>query len=247
MVLSTRRRLFFSSPKRLLIAALIVIATVFLIDRFVSPSHLPWKPLDMDAGIGLATGTKITMLALAPGDKCFDKLATAKTLSFDMAEPSKSGETCGWEKAAKLDGTNDIAFRPANVAMQCPVAAAGYIWLLDLDKKAKARFGSGLNRVFHAGTYSCRRMVGNSSGAWSEHAYANAWDVTGFELKDGTIISVWEDWRKADSDDAVRKAAFLKDARGTACKLFRVVLSPDYNAAHKDHFHLDQGPSLSCR
>jgi hypothetical protein len=28
--------------------------------------------------------------------------------------------------------------------------------------------------------------------------------------------------------------------RDGACDLFATVLSPDYNAAHRDHFHLDQ-------
>jgi len=27
----------------------------------------------------------------------------------------------------------------------------------------------------------------------------------------------------------------------------RVTLSPDYNAAHRDHFHFDMGPYSSCR
>ena len=29
-------------------------------------------------------------------------------------------------------------------------------------------------------------------------------------------------------------------ARDAACEVFGTVLSPDYNAAHADHFHLDQ-------
>ena len=35
-------------------------------------------------------------------------------------------------------------------------------------------------------------------------------------------------------------AAFLREVRDGACDLFATVLSPDYNAAHADHFHLDQ-------
>ncbi|MFN3798647.1 MAG: extensin family protein, partial [Sphingobium yanoikuyae] len=37
-----------------------------------------------------------------------------------------------------------------------------------------------------------------------------------------------------------KDAAFLRDVRDGACGLFSTVLSPDYNAAHRDHFHLDQ-------
>ena len=35
-------------------------------------------------------------------------------------------------------------------------------------------------------------------------------------------------------------AAFLREVRDGACDLFATVLSPDYNAAHADHLHLDQ-------
>ena len=54
-------------------------------------------------------------------------------------------------------------------------------------------------------------------------------------LADGTRVSVLGDW---NGDPA--RAAFLRDARASACELFGTVLSPDYNAAHADHFHLDQ-------
>jgi len=29
--------------------------------------------------------------------------------------------------------------------------------------------------------------------------------------------------------------------------MFSVVLSPDYNAAHRNHFHVDVGPWWRCR
>ncbi len=38
-----------------------------------------------------------------------------------------------------------------------------------------------------------------------------------------------------------RQALFaLREVRDGACDLFATVLSPDYNAAHRDHLHLDQ-------
>lgn len=63
---------------------------------------------------------------------------------------------------------------------------------------------------------------------------ADAIDVSGFRLADGTRIAVARDWR----DD--HRGAFLRDIRDGACKLFATILSPDYNAAHADHLHLDQ-------
>jgi hypothetical protein len=43
-----------------------------------------------------------------------------------------------------------------------------------------------------------------------------------------------------DWEDQDGKAAFLREVRDGACPLFATVLSPDYNAAHRDHFHFDQ-------
>ena len=78
-------------------------------------------------------------------------------------------------------------------------------------------------------------MYGRDDGPWSEHATGNAIDIAGFELKDGRVISILQDW---DGEEA--RARFLRVARDEACDLFGTVLSPDYNAAHRDHFHLDQ-------
>ena len=43
-----------------------------------------------------------------------------------------------------------------------------------------------------------------------------------------------------DWDDEGARGAFLKQVRDGACALFATTLSPDYNPAHADHFHLDQ-------
>jgi hypothetical protein len=99
-----------------------------------------------------------------------------------------------------------------------------------------------VSRIVHFGTYSCRNINHRTIGRRSEHASANALDVAGFVLADGTSVTVAQDW-KGDS----RKAALLRDLRDGACRFFDVVLGPDYNAAHRDHFHLDMGRYRACR
>ena len=126
--------------------------------------------------------------------------------------------------------------------MQCPLGLGVHIWAQDINSAAQAQYGSALKRVHHAGTYSCRRQNGNSSNKWSEHAFANAFDITGFELEDGRVISVLKGWSGNPDDQA-----FLRRARDSACKIFNVTLSPDFNTAHADHFHIDMGPVSTCR
>jgi hypothetical protein len=50
----------------------------------------------------------------------------------------------------------------------------------------------------------------------------------------------------ADWDGDPHRTGFLHAIRDGGCRLFRTVLSPDYNAAHGDHLHLDMGPWRDC-
>jgi hypothetical protein len=111
-----------------------------------------------------------------------------------------------------------------------------------LKPAARRHLGQEVVRVDHLGTYACRNLYNRESGRRSEHATANAIDIGGFGLADGSRVVVEADW----SGDP-RKRAFLRAARDGACGIFDVVLSPDYNEAHRDHFHLDMGANRACR
>ena len=100
---------------------------------------------------------------------------------------------------------------------------------------ATALLGSRITRIEHYGAFSCRRLYGRSEGRWSEHATGNAIDIAAFVLADGRRITVREDWMGEGA-----RARFLHRVRDGACRVFGTVLSPDYNAAHSDHLHLDQ-------
>jgi hypothetical protein len=136
----------------------------------------------------------------------------------------------------------DIGTPTTNLgAMTCPLAFAFTQWVQsDLQVPAMGEFGSPVVRVETFGTYSCRSIAG--SGRLSEHASANAVDVAAFVLRDGRRISVLAGW----SGDE-RAARFLRSVRASACRRFNTVLSPDYNADHRDHMHFDMGRGPFCR
>lgn len=128
-------------------------------------------------------------------------------------------------------------------AMTCGLGYAFTVWVQsDLQVPAMGEFGSPVVRVETMGTYNCRNINGAVGGNLSEHATANAVDVAAFVLKDGRRISVLNGW----SGDK-REARFLRSVRASACRRFNTVLSPDYNAAHRDHFHFDMGRGPYCR
>ncbi len=217
------------------------------VNRYVPPQHLVWKALDTTRPLGFATKQQLFALNLKPSKTCLS--LAQNTAGFKTADANPQRPTsgigkgvCGWDVALSVSGTNDVSFTPSETQMQCPLSVAAFLWQREVDTLARKYFNQPLAKIHHYGSYSCRRQRGNSSGQWSEHAFANAWDVAGFELKDGTHINILKDW-----DGERKKAKFLRGARNAACDIFRVTLSPDYNEAHKDHFHLDMGPTSSCR
>jgi hypothetical protein len=199
-----------------------------------NPEDMPWTELDLAHPIGAFTGRK---LAGVSGAQCRTLLERAG-VRFVALPPRNPGGQCGYENAVQFrtGGALQIAFAPRDVGTSCPVAAALALWEWHVVQPAALEhFGRKVAAIGHLGSYSCRRMYGRSEGAWSEHASANAIDIAGFRLEDGTRISLLRDWDK----DGPR-ADFLREVRDGGCKLFATVLSPDYNAAHRDHFHFDQ-------
>lgn len=227
---------------RALTALALVAMLGFLANKYIPPQHLPWRTLDVDAPIGLATKAQLLRVSLSPSSTCMTLAREAEAMKSIPADPMDGDGPCGWDVARLMYGSESVTLAPGETTLQCPLALGQYMWLREVETSARLHLGSGVAKVHHAGSYSCRRQRGNGSGAWSEHAFANALDVTGFTLEDGRVISVKTDWK---GERAAQR--FLRDVRDQGCKIFRVTLSPDYNAAHHDHFHFDMGPYSSCR
>lgn len=228
---------FLRSLRRLAILTLIAsLGLLFLLIYIVPrlpPEDLPWTPLDLDAPIGAATAGKLARIDGAACRVLLDRGGIAY-----RALPAVRRDQCGYDDgiAWASGGRRDMTYRPAGPALACPLAAALVLWERDVVAPAAARrLGARVVGIDHVGSYACRRMYGRATAAWSEHAQARALDVTGFRLSDGRRVTVSRDWTRAGP-----KRLFLHDVRDGACHLFATVLSPDYNAAHRDHFHLDE-------
>lgn len=199
------------------------------------PQDVPWTPLDLGQPIGAFTGRKLAGLGEDFG-QC-QALLTRAGVRYDRLAPVTRQDQCGYSNGVRFmpGGARTIGFSPA-LGTACPVAAGLALWEWNIvQPEAQKHFGSRVARIEHFGSYSCRRMYGRSSGDWSEHARANAVDIAAFVLADGRRISVLNDW-----EGEGEKPAFLRAVRDGACRLFATVLSPEYNAAHRDHLHLDQ-------
>jgi len=219
----------------LLILPSALIVGLFL--RFAPPQHNPFVPLDLNDRPGIASHFKLTRMHRHPA-ACFDALDASGVL-YTKLEDSLVGEVCGKYDALTLD--RSLTPYSATLAMTCVQTAVLYSWERHVARPAAVEIlGSPIARIETYGSFSCRNIAGTDRK--SQHAFANAVDISGFRLTDGRLISVETHWKNSGPE-----GEFLARVHKGACRLFSVTLGPDYNAAHRDHFHMDMGPGRTCR
>ncbi|MCW3847055.1 extensin family protein [Sphingomonas sp. LB-2] len=187
----------------------------------------------------------VTLIGPTPREtqQCFTDLQR-EDVRFSPLPDRDYGGGCVVQGAVEL---LDIGVPVTNLkGMRCGLARTFIGWVRNAVAPAAYQIlGSELVKVESFGTYSCRGIVGNGEAAAqkiSEHGLANAVDISGFVLRDDRRITVEEGWHSRDPD--VRR--FLEVIHASACKRFHTVLSPDYNAAHHNHLHLDMGKGPFC-
>lgn len=196
-----------------------------------NPQHFRHIPLDLAHDIGAATPAKLMDLARDDG-ACFAAMDAA-AVGY-LRRPAVGKGVCRASQRMIFTG-NDFfpTMNPAGAAPSCAVSAGMILWQRDVvGPAAEVLFGQNMARIENMGSYNCRSVRGGSSP--SQHSNANAIDISAFILADGTRISVLDHW-----DDMGAKGDFLRAVRDGACDIFTTTLSPDYNAAHANHFHLD--------
>ena len=210
---------------------------VALANWVVPPQHLPWKPLTLAQPVGVATGVKVA--ATPAGADCRAILTQGGVTFQDV--PDQTSGFCVIHDALTLTGGMS-ALHPIGAVMTCREALAFSVWERQVvQPAASALLGSPVATITHFGAYSCRRRYGRADQPVSEHALANAIDIGAFTLANGQTVTVEKDW-----SDPGPKGQFLHQVRQGACGVFETVLSPDYNAEHKSHLHLDMGDGPVC-
>ncbi len=134
--------------------------------------------------------------------------------------------------------------------MDCRLALA----LHGMGKTLKAR---GIDAVEHFGVYAFRCIAGTDPCKLSQHARATAIDLHEFRSRDGRTYNVETDWvvdsflnieafaePTCTAATASPKDAFLHElaCQWSEAGLFHIVLTPNYNADHRNHFHVDLTP-----
>ena len=180
-----------------------------------------------------------------PYADCETELAAAgvkfkpATLAVHVAK-SKSKITCGAPQVVTyLRGPGKIAYNaPPLLTCQMALALASFERILQTE--AVQTLGSPVARIEQLGTYNCREMAAYP-GWVSEHSYANAIDIGSFVLANGKTVDVLRDFDVGDAPPAKPAASFLRTVsrRANDEDVFSHVLTPFFDAHHKNHFHLD--------
>jgi hypothetical protein len=227
-------------PLLLLFASFAVVSGLYSGLLNVPPRYNPWAPLDLTAPPSLLTPVKIYRMKHNP-ELCLEALRRTD-MQFRPLGDQLGGE-CPLVNIVQVSAAGvdfNHSFRAS-----CPLAAGWEIFRHNtLQQAARKHFDLPVTRVDHIGTYACRNVYNRANGRLSQHARANAIDISAFVLADGTRISVEKDW---DNSRQPEKAAFLRDVHQGACRAFNVAFGPDYNAAHANHFHFDMGGFWACR
>ena len=223
---------------RVLLSTALTVALCWIVVRgleLISPLRPVWTPDDFATVGGRADRLLLASVSDDPR-WCRSVLAGSK-VAFTRVPDQVTAPGCGFAGAVRLTGPE---FSPRGPVTTCPLAVAVTVWdRRVVQPEARARLGSDVEALQHYGTYSCRVIAG--SDRRSQHATANAIDIAGFKLKRGGAVSVLRDW----GGDA-RRAKFLAAVHDGGCRLFGTVLGPGYNAAHRDHLHLDMANWSYC-
>ncbi len=156
-----------------------------------------------------------------------------------MPEPVAEG-ACGERSPLSVTGVlvhGRMVPLSGAVIVNCGVASLLPMWAEAIDGYLMSREDTRLTRILVGTSYFCRNRNNALRGNVSEHGFANALDVVGFELEDGRTISLPDGW----IDPASSAGRLLRFAHDSACSLFTTTLGPEANELHRDHLHVDLG------
>jgi len=239
------------------LAILMTALAIASCSRPAPPRQTPYYPVQPGPVQGpTAYGTGLINQKIDAGTKARLQQATASLaqckaeldaarVTFSPTPDRVNSESCGLKDAGVLGADYGTIARmaPSDVTTTCALAAAISVWRRQsVEPAAREILGSDVVQIDHMGVYACRPVNSQAGNRPSAHSRAAALDFAGVRLRDGRRISVTRDWNTTTPE-----GRFLHRIRDEACQVFGTTLSPDYNALHYDHLHLEAESGRYCR
>lgn len=173
----------------------------------------------------------------------------------------RAGATPGVRSPVRLAGALHGVTIHSGIAEKKRKKAAFEIFdcrlVLALDDFTELLARHDVVEVVHMSAYRSKKQNGCTSKVANQHCGALAVDIGTFVKRDGTRLVVDRDYQgkiggatcSADAPPRPRTPAG-EELRSFVCEsarrvLFNVILTPSFNAAHHDHFHVEVTPGAS--
>lgn len=149
--------------------------------------------------------------ALAARDACLGVLEVGAI--FETLPDFEQSDQCDIRPQVHLSGIGASGI--AALKTRCQTALRLAMWERHGIQPAAARhLNAEVREITYFSSYSCRKICSTSgrAGWMSTHATADAIDISGFVLSNGSRLSLTDDW-----SGVLERAAFLRDVRDSAC------------------------------
>lgn len=191
---------------------------------------------------GLAALAPASRYAALDRDACEAELATRKILHDRVGEAR--GVVAPLRLRGPLSGVTYRSVLPAAKRETATIEIYDCRLVLALDDFAKILGRHDIVEVVHLSVY---RPVGSKvklTGPGRRHTGALAIDAAIFKTKDGRSLSVEKDFHGRIGAKPCPPPPKASELRTIACeahdaRLFNVLLTPNYNWPHRNHFHME--------
>ncbi|MBN6044224.1 extensin family protein [Citrobacter sp. ku-bf4] len=207
--------------------------------RYLPSYYDPFAPLELSDPPNWLTQFKLKRLTPA---RCQTLLQQANEEKLITSQPvADSAGECPLADVVRVRDFGAVKLSSSFLA-SCPLALRSALYVTQQAAPLTERLMmSQLTRIEHLGSYACRNIYHRPDARRSEHASAQALDISGFILADGRHVTVLRGWKQEES------AAWLRALLSASCQYYGNGLGPDYNAAHANHFHLGMRGAGLCR
>jgi hypothetical protein len=145
-------------------------------------------------------------------------------------------------------GPTGIAYAPP-LLVDCSFAVELPAMEEVIQQEARAELATTIRRIDTLGAYACVTRAGPyttryaTKPAISEHSFGLAYDLRSFAPVRGREITVVHDYEKGTDSPREARGRFLLNVSRRLRRETGLthVLTPDFDAAHYNHFHLDRG------
>ena len=180
----------------------------------------------------------------APLPGCEDELRAAGAIIKDSPTGMRWNRSkqflCGAKQVIRYQkGAAKIRYSSAP-RVTCRVARALMKFEAIVQEEAMRLFNKPVVAMQQLGTYNCREIAAYPDWV-SQHSFANAIDIKTFTLKGGKTILVEKSYGRGPDAPKHKEGQFLRAVvrRAVDEGVFTVVLTPNFNRAHWNHFHFD--------